>query len=60
MCSLLTRASAGAVISVEGPEAATSFVVRALQRTALLGMSHDDLDQQIESGFLLTFEWVPC
>ena len=33
------RHEAGAVISVEGPEAAASSVVRALQRTAPLGMS---------------------
>ena len=41
---------AGAVISVEGPEAAASSVVRALLRTAPPGMSHYELVERARSG----------
>ena len=41
---------AGAVISVEGPEAAASSVVRALLRTAPPEMSHDELVERARSG----------
>ena len=42
--------SAGSVISVQGPEAASSSVVLAVQRTAPPGMFHDELASEPAAG----------
>ena len=42
--------SAGSVISVQGPEAAASSVVPAVQRTAPPGMFHEELVERARRG----------